>query len=43
MSDHIYDFGVNIGGRQAIYMGFANTLNTVCMHSQIYQEYGSTG
>ena len=25
-TDHIYDLGRNIGGRQAIYMGFANTL-----------------
>ena len=25
-TDHIYDFGINIGGRQAIYMGFANNL-----------------
>ena len=25
-TDHIYDFGINIGGRLAIYMGFAKSL-----------------
>ena len=28
-TDHIYDFGRNIVGRQAIYMGFANTLLSI--------------
>ena len=42
-TDHIYDFGGNIGGRQAIYMGFADTLLNYTNELIMFSVRSNTG